>query len=70
MGGIKPGADTDALYAELVAMHDGLAADASLKLCAKLILLLVNEVGDTARVRELMAQARSGVPSFPTATTN
>jgi hypothetical protein len=58
MGGIKPGADADALYAELVAMHEGLGAQASLKLCARLILLLVNEVGDNARVRELMAQAR------------
>jgi hypothetical protein len=58
MGGIKPGADSDALYAELVAMHEGLGAEASLKLCARLILLLVNEVGDNARVRELMAQAR------------
>jgi len=58
MGGIKSGDDTDALYAELVAMHEGRSAEASLKLCAKLILLLVNEIGDTARVRELMAQAQ------------
>lgn len=57
MAGLRPGPETDALYAELVAMHEGLDAEASLELCARLILLLVDALGDPVRVRELMARA-------------
>lgn len=49
--------EPDELYAELVAMHEGLAPAQSLELCARLILLLANEVGDTTRVRQLMREA-------------
>jgi hypothetical protein len=57
MAGLRPGPDTDALYAELVAMHDGRAIEESVQLLARLVLLLANEVGDAARVRRLMAAA-------------
>ena len=49
--------EPDELYAELVAMHAGLTPAQSLERCARLILLLANEVGDTARVRQLMQEA-------------
>ena len=52
--------DPDELYAGLVAMHEGLSTAQSLELCARLILLLANEVGDTARVQALMRQAAAG----------
>jgi hypothetical protein len=58
MAGLRPGPDTDALYAALVGMHEGLGAEESLALLARLVLLLANEVGDNARVREIMALAR------------
>lgn len=59
MGGLPPGPDTDALYAELVGMHEGRSAEESLLVLARLVLLLANEIGDGARVRELMTLARS-----------
>lgn len=49
--------EPDELYAELVALHEGLTPAQSLELCARLILLLANEVGNTARVRALMREA-------------
>jgi Protein of unknown function (DUF2783) len=36
----------DDLYARLIAAHDGLDDDASLKLNAKLVLILANHIGD------------------------
>ena len=51
-------ADPDGFYAELVALHAGLDPAQSLKLCAKLILLLANEVGDRARLCEILAAVR------------
>ncbi len=53
--------DPDGFYAELIALHAGLEPAQSLKLCAKLILLLANEVGDRERLREILAVAREGV---------
>lgn len=52
-------ADPDGFYAELVAMHTGLEPADSLALCARLILLLANEVGDDARLREILDAARA-----------
>ena len=51
-------ADPDGFYAELVAMHAGLSPADSLKLCARLILLLANEIGDDTRLREILDAAR------------
>lgn len=52
-------ADADAFYAELVALHAGLDAADSLKLCAKLILLLANEVGDRDRLDAILGAVRA-----------
>lgn len=43
----------DDIYERLVKMHDGLSEDESRKLNAKLILTLINEVGDTDTVLKL-----------------
>ena len=47
----------DALYAELMEAHDGLGDEASRALDSRMILLLMNEVGDPERNRRLLAQA-------------
>lgn len=52
-------ADADAFYAELVALHAGLDTADSLKLCAKLILLLANEVGDRDKLDAILAAVRA-----------
>lgn len=51
-------ADADGFYADLLALHAGLAPEDSLKLCAKLILLLANEVGDRERLNAILAAVR------------
>lgn len=38
--------DPDAVYASLLAMHDGKSDDESARLNARLIMLLLNHVGD------------------------
>jgi hypothetical protein len=38
-------------------MHAGLSVEESLRLCARLILLLANEVGDSARLTAIFAAA-------------
>lgn len=54
-------ADPDGFYAELLAVHDGLDAEASAALDARLILLLANHIGDRQVLSEaLAAAARSG----------
>ena len=50
----------DDFYAELVATHDGLDADASHALNARLVLLLANHVGRLDVLREALAAARAG----------
>ncbi|MEM6760390.1 MAG: DUF2783 domain-containing protein [Pseudomonadota bacterium] len=52
------GPDGDALYAELIATHDGLDLDASHALNARLVLMLMNEVGDAERIRTILKAAR------------
>ena len=54
-------ADADALYAELIACHDGLSEAQSQALNAALVLLLANHVGDMDVLREAMAEARRTV---------
>jgi len=49
--------DPDAFYAAVVGMHAGLSVEESLRLCARLILLLANEVGDSARLTAIFAAA-------------
>lgn len=50
--------DPDALYALLLDAHQGLEADASRRLDARLVLLLANHIGDMQTLREAIALAR------------
>ena len=48
----------DDLYAALIAAHDGLDADQSAALNARLVLVLANHVGDEAVIRAALAVAQ------------
>ena len=48
----------DELYALLLQAHEGLTAAESLKLDAKLVLLLANHIGDLEVVRAALAVAK------------
>lgn len=50
--------DPDGLYAKLIELHHGLSADESLKVNAKLILMMANEIGDRAILDEMLAYLR------------
>ena len=49
--------DPDSFYAELIAAHDGLSAEQSAALNARLILILSNHVGDRAVLRAALKTA-------------
>jgi hypothetical protein len=51
------GRDADDLYAELVAAHEGLSEPESAALDARLILILLNHIGDAAVIRAAIAAA-------------
>ena len=53
------GQQGDALYAALMQTHDGLTPSQSHALNARLVLLLMNEIGKPGRIIDLMAQARA-----------
>lgn len=55
----------DAFYAELLQAHDGLTAEQSAMLDAKLVLLLANHVGDLGVLREALRAAREGLDAQP-----
>jgi hypothetical protein len=48
----------DALYAELLAAHDGLSEADSRRLNARLVLLLLNELGDVDHAAAVLREAR------------
>ena len=50
-------ADPDAFYAALMDLHEGLEMDESLRLDARLILLMAQHIGDAAVLHELLAEA-------------
>jgi hypothetical protein len=52
-------ADPDALLALLLDAHEGLDAEASRRLDARLVLLLANHIGDMDALREAIALARA-----------
>ena len=52
----------DELYALLIEAHQGLSEAESLKLDAKLILLLANHIGDLEVLRAAIAKAKAGAP--------
>lgn len=51
-------ADPDGIYAEIMDAVRGLDAEASLRYCARLVLLLANHIGDEAVLREAVRVAR------------
>ncbi|HFQ14977.1 MAG TPA: DUF2783 domain-containing protein [Rhodobacteraceae bacterium] len=58
--------DPDGLYADLIALHDGLADEDSHALNARLILILANHIGDREVLRaafELARKTATGAPS-------
>jgi hypothetical protein len=53
--------DGDALYAAIIDAHAGLSVEESAALNARLVLLLVNHIGDHGVVREALATARASL---------
>jgi hypothetical protein len=53
----------DESYAKLIATHDGLTEDESHALNARLILILMNHIGDDAVLVEAMRLARQPGPA-------
>ena len=54
--------DPDAFYAKLIELHQGLTAEQSHKLNAKLILMLANHIGDREVLDEICAYIRTTLP--------
>lgn len=46
--------DPDGFYAALIELHEGLSVEASLKVKAKLILMMANEIGDRSTLDEIL----------------
>ncbi|MEO9468716.1 DUF2783 domain-containing protein [Parasphingorhabdus sp.] len=53
-------ATPDDLYQQFIGMHEGLSDADSMKLNAKLILLLANHIGEPVVMREAIAIAKAG----------
>lgn len=51
----------DDFYEALIAAHEGLTDEESAALNARLILLLANQVGDVAVLREAVSAARASI---------
>jgi len=52
----------DAFYARLAAMHEGLTAEASLRLMSRLVLLLANQIGNQ-EILEACLMAAADTPA-------
>ena len=48
----------DEFYAALMAAHEGLSSEESVKLNAKLVLILANEVGDVDIIKAALERAK------------
>ncbi|MGB1176270.1 MAG: DUF2783 domain-containing protein [Candidatus Puniceispirillaceae bacterium] len=55
------GAESDALFNELVQAHDGLSREQSEQLNAGLILILMNHIGEAGIIREAVTRARAAL---------
>ena len=55
----------DDFYERLLALHRDLTAEQSLRVNARLILLLANHIGDPLVLDAAMAKARSGIAPPP-----
>lgn len=51
--------DADTFYEQLLDAHEGLSAEQSEQLNLRLILLLANQVGDTAVLRDCIESAKN-----------
>lgn len=49
--------DPDAVYERLIALHEGKSADESTRINARLIMLLINHIGDEQALFEAIALA-------------
>ncbi len=58
-------ADPDGLYEALIDAHQGLDADQSHELNAKLVLILMNHIGHEEVLREALMRARASVTAGP-----
>ena len=67
LGTFRLGAQADDLYETLVRAHDGLDEQASAELNARLVLILMNAVGDSETIRGAIAAARADPPPQPPA---
>lgn len=52
-------ANADNTYAQLIDAHDGLSGDQSEALNARLILILINHIGDEAVINQALAAAKT-----------
>ncbi len=59
-------AHPDDIYEALIAAHEGLSRDQSEELNARLILILINHIGDEAVIREALRVARDGLRAVET----
>jgi len=55
------GAESDALYNELLDAHSGLSAEKSSQLNSALILVMMNHIGDAAIIRDAIRTARASI---------
>lgn len=55
----KLGADGDALYAALMQAHAGLTPEQSHALNARLVLMMMNQIGDAETITALLKEAHS-----------
>lgn len=53
----------DEIYASLVALHENISPEASARLNFRLVLILMNHVGDEGVIREAMAAAAEIAPA-------
>jgi Protein of unknown function (DUF2783) len=58
IGHDRLGSRGDDFYAELMAAHEGLSAQESARLNARLVLILANLVGDLETLRKALAAAK------------
>ena len=55
------GPNSDSLFNDVLAAHEGLSREQSEQLNAGLILILMNHIGDSAVIREAIAGARAAL---------
>lgn len=55
--------DVDAVYQALIDLHGGLSKEDSLRVNARLILTLVNHIGDAEVIRAAIGVARGAAPA-------